>query len=108
MIMDRSLRPAPPTLAWRRLVPAAFAVQATASLVAWFLVNDTSRGRGVWANGDFEQWGALSAICAAMLVMFSGLALRRWLAACAVAAGCLLAGMSGLAVFVTWAVLKSA
>ena len=103
-----SPRPAAPTLAWRPLVAAAFVVQATASLVAWFLVDDRSRGRGVWANGDVEQWATLSAICAAMLVMFSGLALRRWLAAWVVAAGCLLAGVSGLAVFVAWAVLKSA
>jgi len=89
-------------------VPAAFAVQASVSLAAWFVVNDRSRGRGVWMNGDFEEWATLSALCAAMLIVFSGLALRSWPKTSAVAAGCLLAAASGLAVFVAWAVFNSA
>ena len=108
MIMHMSLQPAPPTQSWRRLVPAAFAVQAAVSLVAWFLVNDRSRGRGVWVTSDFEQWATVSAMCAAMLVVFSALVLRSWLAASAVAAGYLLAGMLGLTGFVGWAVFNSA
>ena len=108
MIMRMSPLREPHFRAWRRLAATAFAVQAAASLVAWFLVNDRSRGRGVWMTSDLNEWATLTAFGAAMLVVFSGLALRRWLAASAVAAGCCLAGMSGLAVFVAWAVFNSA
>lgn len=91
-----------------RLVLAAFAVQTSASLVVWFSINDRSSGRGVWMNSDFEEWATLTAICAALLIALSGLVLRRWLATSAVAAGCVLAGMLGLAIFVGWAVFNSA
>lgn len=91
-----------------QLLLAAFAVQASVSLVAWFLVNDRSRGRGVWVTSDFTEWATLSAFCAALLVALAGLIRRRWLAASAVAAGCAVAGMLGLAVFVAWAVFNSA
>ncbi|QBX54205.1 hypothetical protein EXE58_01095 [Nocardioides seonyuensis] len=86
----------------------AFAAQASVSVVAWFLINDRSRARGIWVTSDFIEWATLSALWAVMLVVFAGLALRRWLATSAVAAGCFLAGMSGLAVFVAWAVFNSA
>jgi hypothetical protein len=89
-------------------VSAAFAAQASASLVAWFLVNDRSRGRGVFYNSDFREWATLSVLCTALLIALSGLVLRRWLATLAVSAGCLLAGISGIAVFVAWAVFNSA
>lgn len=109
--MRVSPQPVTRTSAWvraRRLLPAAFATQALTSLIAWFLVNDVSRGRGVWFASDFSEWVTLSALCAAFLIALSGFAVRRWLATLAVAAGCLLAGMSGFAVFVAWAVRNSA
>jgi len=48
--------------AWRQLVPTAFAVQASVSLVAWFVVTNRSRGRGVWVTSDVEEWATLSVL----------------------------------------------
>ncbi|MBD3924858.1 hypothetical protein IEZ26_09535 [Nocardioides cavernae] len=90
-----------------RLVPTAFVVQASVSLVAWFLVDDRSRG-GAWSSTDFEEWALLSVLGAALLVMLFSLVRRRWSAAAAVAAGCSLAIISGCAVFAAYAVLNSA
>jgi hypothetical protein len=106
--MRMSPLPVRPDPAWWRLAGAAFAAQVSVSLVGWFLVDDRSRGRSVWMTSDVKQWATLSAVCAAVLVVFAGLAQRRWLAASMVAAGCFLAGMSGLTVFVAWAVFNSA
>ena len=108
IIVRMSAIAAPPAQALRQLASAAFAVQASVCLVAWFVVNDRSRGRGVWVTSDFEEWATLSALCAAMLVVFSGWALRSWLKTSAVAAGSLVAAMSGVAIFVAWAVFNSA
>lgn len=72
------------------------------------MVNDRSRGRGVWVNSDVEEWATLSVFTLALLVALSGWAFRRWLAASAVAAGCVAAGVVGLGVFVAWAVFTSA
>jgi hypothetical protein len=91
----------------RRLVPAAFVTQALVCLVVWFRVNEKS-GQGAWSNTDFEQWVTLSTLCVVFLTVVCGLAMRRWLAAWAVAVGCLLAVSLGCAIFVGYAVFNSA
>lgn len=98
----------PARLRTRQLVLMAFVIQASASVAAWFVVNDRSRGRGVWSTADFREWATVSAVCAALLVVLAGLARRRWLVASAVAAGTFLALALGIAVFVAWAVTNSA
>lgn len=111
-MIRRMSSPAPPTTrSWLRaprLVTTAFAIQALASLVAWFVVNDRSRGSGVWSNTDFREWAALSSDVATTLVVLSMLVVRRWHAMLAVSTGCALAGLLGLAIFIGWAVFNSA
>jgi hypothetical protein len=91
-----------------RVVLAAFAIQAAICLVVWFVVNDMSRGRGVWYNKDFNEWLMLSIVSALILVVFAGLTLRFRRLVVSVAAGCLLALTSSVAVFFGWAVFHSA
>jgi hypothetical protein len=91
-----------------RVVLAAFAIQASICLVAWFVVNDMSRGRGVWYDKDFNEWLMLSTISALIVVGSAGLTLRPRRLVISVAAGCFLALTSGVAVFLGWAVLNSA
>jgi predicted Co/Zn/Cd cation transporter (cation efflux family) len=91
-----------------RVVLAAFAIQASICLVAWFLVNDMSRGRGVFYNKDFNEWLMLGIVSSLVLVAFAGAALRCRRLVISVAAGCLLALTSGVAAFFGWAVFNSA
>lgn len=104
--MSLQTAPRPSWLRVRRLVPAAFVVQGMVSLLVWFLVDDTREG--AWSNTDFREWATLSALCATLLVVLHGLAVHRGSAALAVAVGCLLAVISGCAIFVGYAVLNSA
>jgi hypothetical protein len=90
------------------LLLGAFAIQALASLAVWFVVNDMSRGTGTFYNKDFSEWVRLSVVCSVFIVVVAGSVLRRLLVVVAVAVGCLLALMSGFAIFVGWAVFNSA
>lgn len=90
------------------LVLRAFAIQALASLAAWFVVNDMSRRTGAFYNKDLGEWAMLSAVCSVFITVVAGSVLRRRPVVLTVAVGCLLALMSGFAVFVGWAVLNSA
>ena len=95
-----------------RLALTALAVLAVVSLVFWFLVDDESSvsdsGIWTWSNDDFYQWLALSVASAGLLVVAAGVLTRRWWATAAVTAGCLLALLSGLAVFIGYAAFHSA
>lgn len=91
-------------LSWHVL--GAFGIQALASLAVWFVVNDMSRGTGVFYNKDFGEWARLSIVCSVFIVGTAGSILRRRLVVVAVAVGCLLALMFGFAIFVGWAVFN--
>ena len=93
-------------LSW--LLLGAFGIQALASLAVWFVVNDMSRGRGVFYNKDFSEWARLSIVCSVFIVVVAGSILRRRLVVVAVAVGCLLALVFGLTIFFAWAVFNSA
>ncbi len=90
------------------LILGAFAIQALASLAVWFVVNDMSRGRGVFYTKDFNEWAGLSVVCSILIVATAGSVLRRRLVVVPVGVGCLLGLMSGYAIFVGWAVFNSA
>lgn len=102
----RALVRLPSSALARRLVPAAFVAQTVASLIVWFLVGDRFR-EGAWLNTDFGQWVALSTLFAAVVAVTCGVVMRRPLAAWAVVAGCVLAVISGCALFVGYAVFNS-
>jgi len=95
-----------------QLALAALAVQALASVVIWQLVNDRSSvsGSGIWSwsNSDFSQWRTLSVASAGFVVGATGALTRRWWSSSAVAAGCLLALLSGFAIFIGYAAFHSA
>ncbi|WP_210503973.1 hypothetical protein [Nocardioides xinjiangensis] len=93
-------------LSW--LILGAFAIQAVASLAVWFVVNDMSRGTGVFYNEDFSESVRLSVVCSVFIVVIAGLLLRRGLVVVAVVVGCHSALLSGFAIFVGWAVFNSA
>ena len=88
-------------------MPAAFVVQALVCLLTWFLV-DERPDLPALSNNDFEKWLRASFLSAALLAVLGGVALRRWWAVAAVAAGCLIAVSSACAVFVAYIVLNSA
>ncbi|MFC0223367.1 hypothetical protein [Nocardioides zeicaulis] len=90
------------------LVRRAFVLQALASLLVWVMVSDMSRGTGVFYSKDFGEWASLSVVCSVLIVVAAGAVLRRYLPVLAVAAGCLVEFMSGVAIFVGWAVVNSA
>ena len=109
------LRPSARRRKWSsvtRFALAALAAQALVSLVIWQLVNDRSSvsdsGIWSWSNSDFYQWRSGSIASAGCLVVAAGAVTRRWWAATAVAAGCLLALLSGFVIFIGYAAFHSA